>query len=708
MARPTLKILGSCEIVDGEVSPKTLTPRRVDLAKHRGLHPGDQVVLALLATKPERTRLECIRIIDPALIDATKRFELELGISSADDEAVRAASVRLTKAMERLRKVICTELGIRDPLIVKKARNVKGWVGLDADLLAVDYREVEQVLTRPQHDQPAQAIAKIKGDILQGDQTSALETLRNQFRTDLKSWLAPALPRFSTTDLGRVIDELLATGSSTAYFQKSTGIAVPKRVNGTWQHVAGAPPVDPSSFDVPPLDVTDLSTTACDTMADLLKSWLGGHDYVARRGPSTVVSILPSNWNAIAPVPLKIDIIASPHHPDTVTLGENRYLSVPIGRKQVEVLREFSRAAPSYIALAIPPNVGLAREQLYDLKPAERFDWWLIDAKAYFSSAEASSDEGRVLFPCQNIWNLGLCAVLWASRWVEAFYRPLRLPELDSVPNLVDRINAVYTTDPKRALIMELGWQALNADLSKARDAIDDETFWRVSFGTGLGMAMQLVCGQLEDPQVSDQTEIRTYTPEALYGTVSLWMFSRSYHQFMQLAQAQKLGSSLTVNQRLLPIKGDDPALSSRLHRAALWHVLVLYRMCGVDIRVIPEPADRPGADRAHYGKNIGNYQWASLDADSADWVIDQGEPAVQDEHHQFFLDHAEEALAGRHTSEASFESLSQLVPRSLALSLVKPHWLLPPEDSFIEHPWLWPTPSGRGAARLRAARDGQ
>jgi hypothetical protein len=173
----------------------------------------------------------------------------------------------------------------------------------------------------------------------------------------------------------------------------------------------------------------------------------------------------------------------------------------------------------------------------------------------------------------------------------------------------------------------------------------------------------------------------------------------------MELARAQRLGSTLAVNQRLLPIKGDDPALSSRLHRAALWHVLVLYRICGVDIRIIPEPADRPGADRAHYGKSIGNYQWASLDANSADWVIDQGEPAAQDEHRQFFEDHAEEALVMRQMGETGFEFLAQLVPQSLKLDPVKPQWLLPAEDAFIEHPWLWPTTAWRGPAALRAAR---
>ncbi len=285
--------------------------------------------------------------------------------------------------------------------------------------------------------------------------------------------------------------------------------------------------------------------------------------------------------------------------------------------------------------------------------------------------------------------------MLWASRWVETFYSPLSLPELSEVPELVQQIKTVYTKVPNRAHILDMGWKALTTDLAKARVHVDDATFWRVSFGTGLGLAMQLVCGQLEDPKLGGQTEIRTYTPEALYGTVSMWMFSRSYHQFMHLARQETLGDSLAVNEQLMPLKGDDPALSTRLHRAALWHVMVLYRMCGVDIRIIAEPAERSGADRAHYGKNIGYYQWASLDADSADWVIDQHETTVQDEHHQFFLDHADDALADSRTPEAGFETLSQLVDGSLTLEQAKPRWLLPAEDDFVEHP---------GSGRLRAA----
>ncbi len=86
---------------------------------------------------------------------------------------------------------------------------------------------------------------------------------------------------------------------------------MPKRINGTWHYAVGGTPVDPHAFDIPALNATETTDVACDTMRDLLESWLSDHDYVARQGPATVVALLPSNWNAVEAVPLKVNIVAS-------------------------------------------------------------------------------------------------------------------------------------------------------------------------------------------------------------------------------------------------------------------------------------------------------------------------------------------------------------------------------------------------------------
>jgi hypothetical protein len=709
MVPPSLKILGQCQITPSGGTLQEPIPESIDLNTHTGLRSNDLPLLALLATSDDCPRLSCMSVVSPKHKTLIAQVQRDVPISPEQYAALSAASEEVNQAIYRLRTILSHLAGIPNPIFVRKARDFRGSLSLSSEHLEIDYRQVRATLEgQPSLEAPGPAIAMIKGQILANYGSPALTPLRAAFKTDLREWLgqiSKLKQKCVAGEIDRMVSELLTKGSSSVYHKHMTGHIVPVMVNGHWQMSTAAGPIDPDAFDVPEIEQSDLSRVALDTLDSLLKSWLTDDDLVTQLGPATLLAELPSNWGQVPPMPLKIDILVSEHTPETVTISSADYYAVAAGRDQIAALRSSAHSSPcSYLALAVPKTHGLKREEHYDRAPPARFEWWVIDAQAYFASDEFKAHSERVLIPHQNAWNLSMCALLWAAKWVQAFYSPLTLTQVTTVPALNDQIKTVFDAKPDRAQIMATGWDSLTRVLPDARPNIEPADFWRVNFVLGLGTAMQLVCGQLTDQDHSGQTEISTYPPEALYGTISLWLFSRSYHQFMDTARQKHLGSDLKVNQRFLPLKGDDPSMSSRLHRAALWHVVVLYRTRGVDVRVIAEPPEQSHSDRALYGKPIGRYQWITLSPDGAQWDDNQQDAAGRDDYRDFFNKYGGEALVDRNTDEKRFEAFASLLPAALALSLVKPRWLFPAESRFIEHPWLWSAP-GNPTSLLRQAR---
>lgn len=705
MDRPQLNIFGGCKLVVFEHGANGPAVNTVDLLQHPALQAHDRALLALLATNRTSSRLECIRRLWKDFDTLIARVEDEEQLHEDQVERLRKASERLTKSASRVRSVIKKETG-ENVVLVKGRHHFAGSLELDTQFLDVDYQRVRDALIAKRSIQ--QAVAPIKGDILAGYGHPALLRLRQQALIDLRDWLSGSIylkRYFDARGITTIARELLHSGFSPTYNSVATRLELSTRAsNGVRTLAIDVGEEGLADYAIPEVSPGELTQVARDTFGELLKSWLTHEEMVLTLGAGTVYADVSARWDTIGSIPFKVDVLAPEQAPQRIEIDGQTCWAAPVGADQVEALRIAANSSElSYLALAVPLQPGYRREELYDFPPGERFSWWLVCAQEYFDSALAKQHRDQVLFPTQNVWNLSMCSLLWAARWVQQFYEPLTKPEVASQPILAEKISAVFTANPDPRRALEMGWDHLVKDLPSARGEVDEEIFRKVSLSLGLGSALQLICAQLADPKLGKQTQIRTYTPEALFGTISMWLFSRSYHQFMVTSGVKGVGRDLEANQRLMPIFGDDPVNSPRIHRAALWNVILLYRMCGVSVRVIPEP-EEPNSDRAYYGDDIGYWQWMAFDSAGGEWLIDQTERGVQSSYRDFFLEKEGEALIDGAASEDTYSSICALKPEALALDTRKPRWLLPEENGFIEHPWLWVENHG-AAARLRQAR---
>lgn len=703
MDRPQLNIFGGCKLVTTERGSKRSPVRTVDLLQHPELRAHDRVLLALLATKGTRSRLECIRLLRKDYDTLTRRVEDGKPLHGSQVAQLKRVSEGLYRSTSRIQSVIKEETG-QKAIIVRRGRRFTGSLELDRKLLDVDYQRVRDALIAKQSVR--QTLAQVKGDILAGYGHPALTQVRQQALVDLYDWLSGSTylkMYFNAREVAQIARELLHSGFSPTYDSTASRLAIATRGNtGTHTLAVDVGEGLLADYAIPEIAPNELSQVASDSFSELLKSWLTDEEMVQTLGAGSVYADVSARWVMIGSIPFKVDVLAPAQATQQIDIDGQAYLAASVGADQVKALRIAAESSElSYLALAVPLHPGCRREELYDVPPGERFSWWLICSQDYFNSELAAQHRDEVLFPTQNVWNLSMCSLLWAARWVQQFYAPLTKPEVISQPVLAEKIGTVFTAspDPRRAL--EMGWDHLVKDLPSAGGDVSEEIFRKVNLSLGLGAALQLICAQLGQGK---QTQIRTYTPEALFGTISMWLFSRSYHQFMTLSGVTGLGRDLEANQRLMPILGDDPVNSPRIHRAALWNVILLYRMCGVSVRVIPEPED-PNSDRAYYGDSIGYWQWMAFDSAGGEWLIDQTDREVQSGYRDFFLDKEGEALIDGATSEDTYSSICALKRETLALDTRKPRWLLPAENDFIEHPWLWSDNYGGAAARLRQAR---
>ncbi|HET8863725.1 MAG TPA: hypothetical protein VFM94_10805 [Solirubrobacterales bacterium] len=703
MDRPQLNIFGGCKLVVVERGDRRPPERTVDLLQHPELRTHDRVLIALLATKGTCSRLECIRRLWKDYDTLTKRVEDGERLHEEQVEQLKQVSEALNKSASRVQNVIKNETG-QKAIIVKRGRHFAGSLELDTQFLDVDYQRVRDALIGKQSIQ--QACAPIKGDILAGYGHPALLQVRQQALVDLRDWLSGSKYLKMNSDargVAQIARELLHSGFSPTYNSIVTRLALSTRAsNGAHTLAVDVGEGRLADYAIPEVAPNELTQVARDSFGELLKSWLTDEEMVLTLGAGTVYADISARWGTIGSIPFKVDVLAPEQAPRHIEIDGRTYLAAQVGANQVKALRIAAESSElSYLALAVPLQSGYRREELYDFSPGERFSWWLICAQDYFESALAAQHRDQVLFPTQNAWNLSMCSLLWAARWVQQFYAPLTKPEVISQPILAEKISTVFTANPNPRRALEMGWDHLVKDLPSARGEVNEEIFRKVNLSLGLGAALQLICAQLERGK---QTQIRTYTPEALFGTISMWLFSRSYHQFMVLSGVKGVGRDLEANQRLMPILGDDPANSPRIHRAALWNVILLYRMCGVSVRVIPEP-EKPNSDRAYYGDSIGYWQWMAFDSAGGEWLIDQTDRDVQSGYRDFFLDKEGEALIDGGASEDTYSSICALKRETLALDTRKPQWLLPAENDFIEHPWLWAENYAGATARLRQAR---
>ena len=371
------------------------------------------------------------------------------------------------------------------------------------------------------------------------------------------------------------------------------------------------------------------------TFTDMLRWWLSG---TGAASPSQLIPdtqkvdikvTIPSLWAGVENIETNWQIKATAQRPADVfhPVLRCRCFKYRMSKRDIQALREYSRSCPNlYIALAIQRDQDMVSSDLYSLPPAERFDWVAIDAKQQFEMANA--DESAIYFPTQNRLNLATFSLLWGSNWVAKFFAPLQASALIEVSDLRDMVPRVFSKSGKLDDELLGDWNFLLRDLPKYRPKLDDQLFRQVNFRLGLGNALGIIRTQIYRA-AGRLDEIRTYCPEALYGTTNLWLFSRTYHQFMETSTEVADSAPDFINQRLLPLRDEDPEGVPRILRCALWHVTIIYTILGAEVRIIMKPSQHAGDDHSHYGGGIGYFPWISLTPDQAHWMIEHDASTV-------------------------------------------------------------------------------
>lgn len=545
------------------------------------------------------------------------------------------------------------------------------WLRIDA----VDFVQLLSKRDRSDDDRLA-AIRLVRGPVLQGLGHDGLKWPRSQVSRRVELALRMLLP---DQDCIRLTREIVKYG---AFERLEIQL---RRVNVL---LPGDSPTGASTDlhhdDLPFIDGSRVSVVAQATLRDLLIAWTAS---AAVRTPveNVIATTLPAQWGDVDSMRLDFLIFACDREPEPERdpVGGWPCLRYRLSDREIDDLREYVETEPrAYAILAVPRHPNESAAQLMDRAPHDRFQFFALDVVQYYRTRS----EDDLLFPTANRLNLALFSLVWAARWVEDFFSPLAA---DPVRKLLDEnIALVFNREPHLPTIMERGWDPLVRELPGARGYLDPEQYRRVAFRLGMGSAMQLINGQMLGS--SRLTSVRTYCPEALYGTANLWLFSRTYHQFMGTTAQIQHGRRNFYNQRLLPV-ARDLAEGSRLYATSLWHVVLFYRMLRAEVRIVQKPAVLGAQDHGYYGGGIGQFQWIELDDDGGAWVEDQHDPSVQAEHLAFLNDNQDNVMVGPEMSEVDFAALCRMPLEQLRLATDRPKLLFPPEDEFIEHPSaLW------------------
>lgn len=371
-------------------------------------------------------------------------------------------------------------------------------------------------------------------------------------------------------------------------------------------------------------------------------------------------------------------------------------VKVAVDKRTVRCLRERVRAdrGPLFLAYGIAKQHSDRLSPL-DEDPYEAFDWYAIDLTQYFNQVPDDCDS--ICIPTDNRLNLLTFSLLWASHWVREFYRPLthtKAREYDDVhclKSLDAFVNKIYARG-----FSTLGEFALMHDelekklpqLLQNLQATEAEKR-QVSTTLALGATLEDICAHLRAADSIQQ--ISTYCPESLYGTASLWLFSRSYWTFMKESATVVAPNYRCMNRRWLPVRlnlQDTP----RLLWSVLYCVVKLYQRLGVDIVVVrPFDDDGLGADRSVYGGNIGHLPYISLSNDGLQWTREVISKGDESSHRDFFTQASHDVIMGHDEPLTNIPALRDLPSSQLELSESAPRLLFARENIFIKHPTsLW------------------
>lgn len=365
-----------------------------------------------------------------------------------------------------------------------------------------------------------------------------------------------------------------------------------------------------------------------------------------------------------------------------------------INKKAVANLRERVRQKERgtlFLAYGIAKQDHLKGTSLVDEDPYDVFDWYAIDLRQYFSQVSDECD--TICIPIGNRLNLFSFTLLWASRWVKDFYDPLTSYKVAEHKHLTTFVKKVYRDRKEYSSLKEVAAvrNELEKKLPKFLQSLQVSTTEKRQISTvlGLGVSLEDICMNIRNTNSIEQ--IRTYCPESLYGTASLWLFSRSYWNFMSKSAIAVSPEDRDMNQRWLPVRSELKE-TPRLLWALLYGVVKLYKRLGVNIAVVrPFNDNELGADRSVYGGNIGHLPYISLASDGLHWTRETLAKGDLNSHKDFFAQSQHDVILGQNESLINVPALNCLPKGQLELSDNMPRLLFAEENIFIRHPiQLW------------------
>jgi hypothetical protein len=429
------------------------------------------------------------------------------------------------------------------------------------------------------------------------------------------------------------------------------------------------------------------------TFIDMLRWWLSrtGAPTPSQLFPDSqkvdIKVTIPSLWSGVENIETNWQIKSTARRPQDVVhpLLQCRCYKYRMPPRQIETLREYARSSTNlYVALAIQRDQDIRSADLYGFPPSERFEWLAVDIKQQLESP--NFDRSAIYFPVHNQLNLATFSLLWGAKWVQNFFAPLRSTAVLQLPDLSATIPRIFTNSGRLDDRLIQDWNFLLRDMPKYRPELDDDLFKQINFRLGLGNALGIIRSEIS-AAAGRLDQIRNYCPEALYGTTNLWLFARTYRQFMETTADVGQATQNFVNQRLLPLSHDDPEEVPRILRCALWHVAIVYTLLGTEVRIVMKPQQHAGDDHSHYGGGIGYFPWISLTPDQAYWMIENDTSTASGDHIDFLNTHEQNVYMTVPTSLSQIARLIGIDMDQLRLPARAPVHLFPPESIFLRYP---------------------
>jgi hypothetical protein len=274
---------------------------------------------------------------------------------------------------------------------------------------------------------------------------------------------------------------------------------------------------------------------------------------------------------------------------------------------------------------------------------------------------------------------------LWSANWVNQYFVPLNV-RVPSMPTAVASL--LQTLDARLAELNSAESDLLRRgveEVERLREVLDQSAYRSYAKALALTASLRGVSLALFNSRGAE--EIQNYCPEALAGTLSLWLFSRIYHEFMRVAIQRG-----HKNRRYLPIRRDaeDLAALPPFFCAALFNVVRLYRVLGAEVAIVRELPEGGGNDYSSYSGAIPAFPWIHVEEDGT-VSLDHSRLSATPEDVDALREAERNVLARHGLDPIEGATFGALTLEDLDVGVTMPKCLFPANDRLLEAPAeLW------------------